>query len=252
VNKHTNSSLNPKEDIVSLLSQKQGYYVQDRIASPKNTLPTQIDLDFKQFTDTIHKKDKDSITQQVHEEKDPSLATSHDIDIDHISNYIVDQSVTDCTSVLPPRFKKNNTKSESISIDDGEIKQEDTNKRWKREDDKRLFQLIREFEDDGVFTFKELINMNLSDAIHNEGIVELARQFEWKGLNKALVTRIKSLSKKDFSARELKQLKSMLRKVYHYKDFDYNEILYEFPGKHINRLREVCGLILIGRESKSL
>jgi hypothetical protein len=225
--------------------------MQNKIASPNNTLPIQIELDFKQFTDAIQKENKDSITQNAHEEKNPLLVTSQVDDIDHISNYIGDQSVTDCTSVLPLKVK-NKAKSESVSIDGEEIKQEGAKQRWKREDDKRLFQLIREFEDDGVFTFKELLNMNLSDAIQNEGIIELARQFEWKGLNKQLVLRIKNLSKKDFSARELKQLKSMLRKVYHYKDFDYNEILYDFPGKHINRLREVCALILMGRESKSL
>jgi hypothetical protein len=100
LNKHTSTLLNPKEVIVSLTSRKQDYYVQDKIESPKSTLPTQIDLDFNQLTDAFQ-KNKDNISQQVHEEKDPLLATPHIIDIDHTIPDIKDQSITDCTSILP-------------------------------------------------------------------------------------------------------------------------------------------------------
>lgn len=153
-----------------------------------------------------------------------------------------------------PRRKVNrfSTLADAESLE-SEGNQRDIKKRWNRQKDKVLFQVIRSLEADGKVTFEELISMNAGrDACSHPGVSLLAKKFGWKSLKKYLVLRIQSLSKRDFSVRETKALKRILKRDYEYKDLDYGKIIYEFPGKSVQRLKEVCDEIIQRRFQKTL
>ncbi|CAI2377215.1 unnamed protein product [Moneuplotes crassus] len=125
--------------------------------------------------------------------------------------------------------------------------------RWGRAEDKKLFALIRTLQAEGKIGINDILAMNPNrEAYTNQGIRILARRFGWKSLMKNLVQRIQSLYKKDFSVREIKTLKQIVKKEYEYKNLDYDKIIYHFPGKTTERLREICEQIVECRHSKNL
>lgn len=149
------------------------------------------------------------------------------------------KNVSYCTSFEEDKESKNN--------------QGGAKKRWRREDDKRLFSVIRSLEREGHLTLEELTHMNpATEACGHKGVSMLAKIFEWKSLKKHLVIRIQSLVKRDFSVRETKNLKRILKKEYNYENLNYEKIIYEFPGKSFARLIEVCDHIVKNRYEKTL
>mmetsp|Transcript_17988 Transcript_17988/g.17714 ORF Transcript_17988/g.17714 Transcript_17988/m.17714 type:complete len:104 (-) Transcript_17988:67-378(-) len=90
------------------------------------------------------------------------------------------------------------------------------------------------------------------EACTSQGVNTLAKKFGWKSLKKYLVLRIQSLCKRDFSVRETKNLKRIIKKDYNYKNLNYRKIIFEFPGKSVARLQEVCQEIIERKFKKTL
>ena len=125
--------------------------------------------------------------------------------------------------------------------------------RWGRTEDRKLFLLLRKLEKEDKINIEEILQMDAdTEAYGNHGIHLLAQKFGWKSLMKNLVQRIQALYKKDFSVREIKLLKQILKKEFNYQNLDYEKILFHFPGKRIQRLKEVCDQIIDCRRSKAL
>jgi hypothetical protein len=125
--------------------------------------------------------------------------------------------------------------------------------RWGRSEDKSLFKLIRDMEEQGALSLKEILQVNSrSDVYKHEGLCSLAHAFQWKSLIKNLLFRIKNLCGREFSVRELKMLKKLLKKKYKYEKIDYNDLIYEFPGKSVNQLMEVTKRIIREKNNKTL
>lgn len=144
-------------------------------------------------------------------------------------------------------------KTDEVEESDSDFSAKDCKKRWNRNKDKSLFKVIRSLEKEGKLSLEELISLDASkDASSNPGVCILAKKFRWKSLKKFLLLRIQSLSKRDFSVRETKALKKILKKEYQYKDLDYSKIIEEFPGKTVRRLEEVCDEIIRRRFDKTL
>lgn len=162
--------------------------------------------------------------------------------------------------MLPDKVKRCDVlKPESIDDEEDKDDEEDIGDesnsnchRWGRDDDRRLFGAIRQLENEGVITYKELMNMPLQIAFSSKEVIQLAQSIGWKTLNRQLLTRIRKLSKRDFSAREIKQLKSIIRHDDNHKDLNYENIIYHFPGKSLKRLKEVSKQIVRGKENKTL
>lgn len=126
-------------------------------------------------------------------------------------------------------------------------------KRWGRDDDKRLFGVIRSLEKQGLLSLQEILEMDANtQACSNKGVSALAKKFKWKSLKKYLVFRIQSLWGKEFSVRETKLLKRIIKKNYNYENLDYENILYNFPGKTLERVMEVSEEIVRSRHEKTL
>lgn len=113
-------------------------------------------------------------------------------------------------------------------------------KRWSREEDILLFKQIRTLEAQGVLTLDEILSMDAyKQASKSTGVRILAELFGWKGLMRHLVLRVKSLCNKDFSIREIKRLKKIV-KSYKYQNLDYTQISYEFPGQTEQKIKQLC------------
>lgn len=146
-------------------------------------------------------------------------------------------------------------------------------KRWDRDDDKKLFRKLREFEKKllqgheekdtnacpvqpgetsdlsqhgskklstvknfGATILDEIFNE--SKAIFVEELEAIMKEVGWRAPYDAFIARIQTLRSRDFSCRELKQLKKLVKQR-KYKIADYEQILFEFPGKSMTRLKEV-------------
>ena len=131
--------------------------------------------------------------------------------------------------------------------------EEERKPRWSREDDKKLFAKIREFEREGLITFKHILKINPRHKLRKfKTLAKLASSVNWEPPLPKMVERIQILSRPQFSVRELKQLKSI---IYHeYKDapVDYDKILYEFPGRTYERVVEVVDEVLAKKKKRML
>ena len=103
------------------------------------------------------------------------------------------------------------------------------------------------------------MNETTSDLIHTlrskedyefedwRGVLNvLAKKCKWKGTLEDLLKRIKKITTpSDFSFREMKQLKRLLKNRLNGKELDLDSILLEFPGKEaplvMSRINQIKG-----------
>lgn len=125
--------------------------------------------------------------------------------------------------------------------------------RWGRAEDKNLYRVLRELEANGTLTLEEILQTSTRHNIYNnKGIHELMRLSEWKGHAKNIVRRIQRLSKpQSLSAREMKLFKRLYKKQKVDGTPNYEEMLYEFPGKTIDILQEAGELYLSSKKCPS-
>lgn len=173
----------------------------------------------------------------------------------------LDSGITRCN---PERVAKSQTLlrlKEEINEDldeskEAEFKEDEPEdpkkKRWGREEDKKLFNLVREMDKEGTLTFDELKTIRPSQAHKHEGVCLLTKRFGWKAIARNLLYRIENLQGRDFSVREVKHIKNIVKREYKYKDIDYEKVIYHFPGKSLARVIEVCDMIVKGRFDKTL
>lgn len=205
--------------------------------STKDSLPAYSGLDSKQFVESIEKKETKDFESKMGRGKIHLLTPQiiHDSSMEN-PDESEDQVTLHCHLDSSPADSEGDKEFIKYEEEKNDSRKE---QRWRRNDDKELFKLIREFERKGILTLSEIMEMSTKDAFSSKVLTLIARSFNWKGLNKQLLTRIQNLSSRDFSARELKQLKSTLKKQYKYKNLDYDELIYNFPGKSMHRLQEV-------------
>lgn len=112
---------------------------------------------------------------------------------------------------IPSRNRKEKSKLQS---DESEEEDRDLEKRWSKEDDIKLFELIRKLSRSKSLALKEILKKKLKDnddLYQDTWIPMLAKKSGWKSSNTSLVNRIKNLYSKDFSAREIRLLKHKLK-----------------------------------------
>ncbi|CAI2360040.1 unnamed protein product [Moneuplotes crassus] len=125
--------------------------------------------------------------------------------------------------------------------------------RWGKCHDKKLFAAIRFLEKKGILKLNDLLTMNAStEAKCDQGVKILANKISWNWQYENLVERVKNLSDKKFSFREIKTLKRIIKKEYRHKPLDYEKILYHFPGKTVEKLMATCDHIMACIKDKSL
>lgn len=79
---------------------------------------------------------------------------------------------------------------------------------------------------------EELLEIKLTHATFKHATLKLiSKAFGWRETSKLLLQRIQNLSKRGYSAREMKLLKLILKRDYNDTNVDYDAILYHFPGK---------------------
>lgn len=126
-------------------------------------------------------------------------------------------------------------------------------KRWGRQNDKKLFEKIREYETKKYLKLKDLMKIQLSHHTFKHPVVKmLARELGWGETSKMLLERIQTLCKKNFSTREIKALKNIIKKEYKYRDVDHEAIFYHFPGKTMSELIRISNKICNIKSKKKL
>ena len=120
--------------------------------------------------------------------------------------------------------------------------------RWGRDMDKKLFKTLRDMERTGEIFIDEVLMLDPKyEAPYHAGIQKLSEVLRWKGQLKCLVHRIQKLAQpQGFSVRDKKLLRKQLRTQYSNKPVNYDELIYHFPGKSIEDLKELCKEILSG------
>ncbi|CAI2384478.1 unnamed protein product [Moneuplotes crassus] len=126
-------------------------------------------------------------------------------------------------------------------------------KRWGRSQDKMLFKHIRKMEQHKQICMGEVFKLQTyNDCLHDESLQELSKSVGWKASAKKLLARIKSLWDTEFSCREVKQLKQILKRNYEYKGINLNEVIYHFPGKNMLTLEKMVDILVQKYKKKSL
>ena len=74
--------------------------------------------------------------------------------------------------------------------------------------------------------------------------MRLAEMINWKGSRVRLFNRISAVCKlSNFSVREMKLLKRIVKKEFSGIPIDYERVLYEFPGKTMRQIKQECNKI---------
>ena len=116
-------------------------------------------------------------------------------------------------------------------------------RRWGRREDCQLFINIRKLEKEGVLTLSEIVGIKSQlKAENHKGLIMLAERLDWKASNLNLVLRVKKFIHPVFSVRDIRLLKKLLMKS-QYKNIDYEQILDNFPGKSMERIRTISKII---------
>ncbi|CAI2382881.1 unnamed protein product [Moneuplotes crassus] len=119
------------------------------------------------------------------------------------------------------------------------------NTRWGKQDDKRLFKILREMEVQHELSVSEILVGNNSFQNESEITLEdLCEKVGWISKPKKLLARIRTFWDKDFSFREVKVLKKILRKEFNYQNIDLERVNTYFPAKSLakvaNKVEELC------------
>lgn len=175
-------------------------------------------------------------------EVDPEPAVLLDEDLKSenckIFEPIKELTSSDAFQFLFQPSSKNNFEENTWAEIHRDLKNWGKNSRWGRIEDKILFKLLRELETQRVTTFSEVLE--ISEPIHPDQekmLTMLATKVQWKGSLINLVNRVKTLFKfNEFSVRELKLLKRLVKKQYKAKEINYEKLLEEFPGKSLESI----------------
>ncbi|CAI2366850.1 unnamed protein product [Moneuplotes crassus] len=125
-------------------------------------------------------------------------------------------------------------------------------KRWGKKQDIELFNEFRKFELKGLICLEELkkLDMDAWDSPHD--IINTIRST--LGTDKScefLINRLICHTNDNFSVRETKLLKRLIRKN-NYKDLDYPKLLENFRGKTLDGLKAACNHLYQERSLKRL
>ena len=94
-------------------------------------------------------------------------------------------------------------------------------------------------EKEGILTLEELIRIDPDyEAEQNKEVINLGKSLNWKYSLRNLIVRVQKFVNSNFSVRETKLLKKLVKES-DMKNIDYENILYNFPGKSIERIRSV-------------
>ena len=88
-----------------------------------------------------------------------------------------------------------------------------------------------------IITLEEILSM--TDPQENKNfkpLMDIKRKLGWKTCVKSLIERIKSCISDEFSVRDLKKLKGLIKSKK--KEINYEEILFNFPGKSLELVKK--------------
>ena len=113
----------------------------------------------------------------------------------------------------------------------------DQERRWGKEEDRKLYQILIELNCCKIIQINDLTKTSLSKEWKNYMKI-VWRKWGWKGPFCLFLRRVKNMLKQSqFSAREIILLKRILRREFKHKNLDYEAIAVRFPGKSI---QSVC------------
>lgn len=126
-------------------------------------------------------------------------------------------------------------------------------RRWGKKQDDKLFHILREMEACHKVCFNDIIwdDEGMKD-FNRKFLKDLCKRAEWISNPKKLLKRIKNFWDKDFSVRELKTLKRILRKDFDYKNVDIEQIGNHFPSKSIDNIQKTVKMLTEKYELKTL
>ena len=131
------------------------------------------------------------------------------------------------------------------------IKQKEPKQRWGKVHDKKLFELIKKFEEEEILYINELYKNNERQLLKHSGVLKLSQTIGWKIELKYFIRRLKKLINKGFSAREVKRLKTVMREV-NYGSVNYENICLQFPGKTVYKMKLAWDVIREAREKRTM
>ena len=105
--------------------------------------------------------------------------------------------------------------------------------RWGYKQDKILWKVLKELEENSKESYDMIISVDsIEFSKHKRLISSLWKKAQWKGNAKKFLKRIKKIVfRNEFSFREIKKLKILLRKGIINREIDITSIAKEFPGK---------------------
>ncbi|CAI2368624.1 unnamed protein product [Moneuplotes crassus] len=125
--------------------------------------------------------------------------------------------------------------------------------RWGREKDKILFQEIRLLERTDKLSIPDILALKTQeDCLKDDDFMNLRNRVGWNAAPKKLLARIKYCCSTDFSCREIKLLKKILKKEHFHDQIDLEKIIYHFPGKTMTSLKKVIETLTECRKNKVL
>ena len=182
-----------------------------------------LSVSFDNYAD-LSDKNKDELHEDFYS---PKNYQSSKFNLEEVKEFKIDISHEDDDSIEANYEYPNGTQSNQS--------------RWRKTDDKNLFICLKESLDK--------FNMNLNEfwcySIKNYRppiLMNLIEKVGWRGSVTSFIQRIIKLynSSRKLSCREMKKLRMTYYSQIRNNEVDWNQILYNFPGKDIDYLKETC------------
>ena len=143
--------------------------------------------------------------------------------------------------IAPPKLDEEEKYEEfekEISDSNNILKPDQLKERWKRDNDKTMFQFIRDHCKDTGDTMQEILKR--TKEVPNSQVnfwSEIANKLKWRGLVETLQQRfIKLHSMKGLSVREEQLLQKLYAKKKNNPNIKWDSILYHFPGRNLETI----------------
>uniref|UniRef100_A0A7S3N885 Uncharacterized protein n=1 Tax=Euplotes harpa TaxID=151035 RepID=A0A7S3N885_9SPIT len=124
--------------------------------------------------------------------------------------------------------------------------------RWGKKEDSVLYKILLKLQEMKALTISQFLDMQAPITSQAKKLLNvIAYQAKWSGPIPLLLKRIKKIIvPSKFTAREVIQLKRILRKEYGFLNIDYQAVAIEFPGKDVEYVQKECDKIVAERLSQ--
>ncbi|CAI2382713.1 unnamed protein product [Moneuplotes crassus] len=182
--------------------------------------------------------------RKINDEKDEDTYEQASIDVkgaQTLPSLKIEDEQEAWDNIMRSRTRRSHDKSKQNYVRHSNLKDQTIKKRWGLKQDKNLCKIIKDLSKEGKIDLQQILKLKpIYEAYQSSDVELLADILEWKNPLRTLVTRIQKIYSRGYSKREIKRLKKNLKNLQGQADIDYDELIYDFPGKTMEEFVAIC------------